>query len=158
MVNKMKLKLIACSLAITALAGCASMHDGTTQNVDIETNAPAKYTITNEDGEVVAKGVAPTVVNLRRGDAPYIVKMKRSDTSPESTATINDNGNGWTWGNILFGGIIGTIVDYSDGAAWDLDKTVNITTAPDPKDTVDPLTAGPKMPITINNTVNNKQG
>lgn len=86
--------------------------------------------------------------------------LKRSDTSPEAKGTINDNGNGWAWGNLLFGGIIGTIIDYSDGAAWDLDKVVNIPTVAGPKDTVDPLTAPPMatVPVTINNTVNNKQG
>ena len=145
---------ITCGVSLS-LSACCTMRDGTTQNVDIETNAPAKYKIVNESGDVVSEGVAPTVVNLKRGDAPYTVTLKRSDTSPEAKGTINDNGNGWAWGNLLFGGIIGTIVDYSDGAAWDLDKTVNIPTVADPKDTPDPLTQHitvPTAPITINNT------
>ncbi|VYU59959.1 hypothetical protein [Metakosakonia massiliensis] len=157
----MKFKTAGVLLISSALlSGCCTMHDGTTQNVDIETNAPAKYKIVNDDGDVVAEGVAPTVVSLKRGDAPYIVTLKRSDTSPEAKGTINDNANGWAWGNILFGGIIGTIIDYSDGAAWDLDKTVNIPTIASNKDTVDPLTAKPapvQSSIVINNTQNNSK-
>lgn len=149
----MKLKAVTLALSVLSLSACCTMHDGTTQTVNIETNAPAKYKITNEDGDIVSEGVAPTVVNLKRGDAPYRIVLKRSDTSPEASNTINDNPNGWLWGNILLGGIIGTIVDYSDGAAWDLDKVVNIPTLASPKDTIDPLTATPAttVPITINN-------
>lgn len=156
----MKVKSLAVAVTVLSLSACCTMKDGTTQSVNIETNAPAKYKITNEDGDVVGEGVAPTVVSLKRGDAPYTVTLKRSDTSPEAKGTINDNGNGWAWGNLLFGGIIGTIIDYSDGAVWDLDKVVNIPTVASPKDTVDPLTAPPMatVPVTINNTVNNKQG
>lgn len=137
------------------------MVDGKTQPVQIKTNAPALYTVKNSDGVEVANGVAPATVNLKRGDAPYTVTVKRTEKSMPITGTINDNINGWEWGNILCGVIICTGVDIATGAAWDLDTAVTVNTPdegqaniPAPLQTVHAAGAG----VTINNTVNNKQG
>lgn len=162
----MKIKSLCVALsaivAAASLSGCALMVDGKTQPVAIKTNAPAMYTIKNGDGEIVSTGVAPTTVNLKRGDAPYSVTLQRTDSAPVASGSITDNLNGWLWGDIVCGVIVCGGVDLFSGAAWDLDTAVTVNTQPDPNNpngnanntmhVVQPTQA----PITINNTVNNK--
>ena len=46
-------------------------------------------------------------------------------------ATVDTRMNGWYFGNILFGGLIGLfIVDPATGAMWRLPKTAHIDLAP----------------------------
>ncbi|MEG8865921.1 hypothetical protein U4T10_22355 [Klebsiella pneumoniae] len=162
----MKTKSICVALsaivAAMSLSGSALIVDGKTQPVAIKTNAPAMYTIRNGDGEVVSTGVAPTTVNLKRGDAPYSVTLQRTDSAPITSGTVTDNLNGWLWGDIACGLIVCGGVDLITGAAWDLDTAVTVNTQPDPthpdanaSNTMH-VVAPTQAPITINNTVNNK--
>lgn len=160
----MKIKFMASLVGATVLAsslsGCCLTVDGKTQPVAIKTNAPALYTIRNSEGQEVADGVAPATVNLKRGDAPYTVSLRRTATSTPITSTINDNLNGWLWGDVLCGVIICGGVDLATGSAWDLDTSVTLNT-PDATMKIDsPLNTlnTDKAPVTINNTINNKNG
>ncbi|WP_334650237.1 hypothetical protein [Klebsiella pneumoniae] len=162
LVMKIKSLCVALSAIVAAasLSGCATIMDGKSQKVQIKTNAPAMYTIRNDDGEIVSNGVAPTTVTLRRGDGPYNVSLQRTDSAPVASGTITDNLNGWLWGNLITP--LGVILDFVQGSAWDLDTAVTVNTQPDPNNpngnaqntmhVVQPTQA----PITINNTVNNK--
>jgi len=120
------------------------------------------YTIKNDDGEQVAQGVAPATVTLKRGDAPYVVTLQRTDASQPTTGTINDNLNGWLWGNLITP--LGLILDFAQGSAWDLDKDITINTMADVNNpnanalNTPHVATNTANPIVINNTVNNKQG
>lgn len=159
----MKIKAVAMAMSIVvgavSLSGCCLVVDGKTQPVAIKNNVPALYSIRNADGQEVADGVAPATVNLKRGDAPYTISLRRTADSTPATSTINDNLNGWLWGDLFCGLIICGGVDLATGSAWDLDKEVTVTTTGagvvvnSPLQTIQPKGAG----VTINNTVNNKQ-
>lgn len=116
-----------------SLSACCTLHDGTRQSVKINTNAPAKYTIRNEDGYIVSEGIAPAVVVLKRGDAPYKVTLKRTDSSPEAMGVIGESHNGWVWGNVFTLSLIGVGIDYATGAAWNLDDAVTVNTQEETK-------------------------
>lgn len=163
----MKLKTISAALAAvvmaSSLSACCLTVDGKTQPVAIKTNAPALYSVKNADGAEVANGVAPATVNLKRGDAPYTVTLKRTQNDLPATGTITDNLNGWLWGDVLCGIIICGGVDLATGSAWDLDKSVTVNTvansnAMQPDNPLNTVHATGSQPVTINNTVNNKQG
>ncbi|MCL5521605.1 hypothetical protein M5Y73_25855 [Citrobacter cronae] len=155
-------KVVAALLVTSSLSACCTVMDGKSQKVQIKTNAPAMYTIKNDDGEQVAQGVAPATVTLKRGDAPYVVTMQRTDASQPTTGTINDNLNGWLWGNLITP--LGLILDFAQGSAWDLDKDITINTMADVNNpnanalNTPHVAANTANPIVINNTVNNKQG
>ncbi|MCU6675529.1 hypothetical protein [Leclercia adecarboxylata] len=151
--------LLAAALSASCLSGCALIVDGKTQPVAIKTNAPALYEVKNADGVVVSQGTAPTTVNLRRGDAPYTVTLRRSNESMPNTGTINDNLNGWLWGDVACGIIICGGVDLATGAAWDLDNEIKVDTVSNGHDSSGaqfqvPVLSTP-TPITINNVQNN---
>lgn len=159
MKTKALASLLMASFAASSLSGCALMVDGKTQPVAIKTNAPALYEVKNVEGVTVSQGTAPTTVNLRRDGAPYTVTLRRSYESMPNTGTINDNLNGWLWGDVLCGVIICGGVDLATGAAWDLDKEIKVDTVSNGHDgsgtqfQVMPSTSS--TPITINNTQTN---
>lgn len=106
------------------LSGCASIIHGTTQTIDF-TSQPSGATITI-DGKNYGK--TPKSIPLRRkgrekgdksGKNTYQVKIALDGYHPYEIK-IKREVDGWFWGNILLGGIIGIIVDASNGSMYKL--------------------------------------
>jgi len=116
-------------LCVLTFAGCASIVSKSDWPVTFN-SAPEGATIkvTDANGAVVFKGTTPTTVTLQADNgffskARYIVESEQNGKT--STMTINAQVNGWYFGNLLFGGIIGMlIVDPATGAMWRLNKNV----------------------------------
>ncbi|WP_449432319.1 hypothetical protein [Pseudomonas putida] len=112
--------------ALAILGGCASIVSESTYPVAItSTPSGASYQITNEDGAVVRSGVTPDNVMLKAGsgyfDGETYKVTYQKDGYTGNTAVLNSGVDGWYWGNILFGGIIGMlIVDPISGAMFTL--------------------------------------
>ena len=120
----MKTKLIASSLVILMMSSCASIIHGPTQTVDFSSQ-PSGATITIDGKEY---GNTPQAIELRRkgrekGDKSkkqmYDVKVALDGYYPYELK-IKREMDGWFLGNILFGGLIGIIVDASNGAMYKL--------------------------------------
>ncbi|WNW13526.1 hypothetical protein RRX38_20970 [Pseudomonas sp. DTU_2021_1001937_2_SI_NGA_ILE_001] len=112
--------------ALVGLGGCASIVSESRTPVSINSYpAGAAYQITNEDGALIHSGVTPDQVTLKAGAGyfdgeTYKVTFKK-DGYTENSSVINTSMNGWYWGNILFGGLIGMlIVDPLTGAMYKL--------------------------------------
>jgi hypothetical protein len=107
-------KAIVVALAATIVVGtssCASIVSGTKQSVTVTSDPPgAEISI---DGK--AAGKTPLAVDLRRKE-DHVIKGFKEGVG-EATVTTTSTSNGWIWGNLLFGGIIGIIIDVSNGAA-----------------------------------------
>ncbi|MGB4520445.1 MAG: PEGA domain-containing protein, partial [Candidatus Omnitrophota bacterium] len=67
------------------------------------------------------KGKTPIVVNLSRKDN-HFVKIEMTGYLPYET-TFTRSTSGWIWGNLVFGGVIGLIVDSMTGAVYKLTPT-----------------------------------
>jgi PEGA domain-containing protein len=100
-------------LALGAVA-CASIIHGTGQKLNIA-SVPAGATVSVDD-EVV--GVTPVVAKLRRND-PHTIVVKLEGYQPFQIKTTRHM-DGWVLGNLVFGGPLGLIIDFSDGAAYKL--------------------------------------
>ncbi len=98
-------------------AGCASIMSGTKQKIAVNSE-PSGADIKIEPGDLTAK--TPTVLTLKRKDGPYRLTISMPGYEPYEVY-IKASTNGWIWGNILIGGIIGVAIDYSTGAAVRLD-------------------------------------
>jgi hypothetical protein len=48
----------------------------------------------------------------------------------DGTLTSSKHISPWVWGNIVFGGIIGLVIDFASGGVNTHDREVNITLAP----------------------------
>src|SRR4051794_20989954 len=106
------------------LASCASIVSKSTYPVHIRTNpAGATVSITDKKGKEVYRGQSPTEVQLKSGagffsKAEYQVKLS-SPSFADKVVPVNYKLNGWYFGNLLFGGVVGMlIIDPATGAMW----------------------------------------
>jgi hypothetical protein len=105
------------------LAGCASIISGTSQDVKISSSPAAaniKVERSSKTGmETVWQGQTPANVSLKRKYA-YLLSVSLDGYQPIEMP-LESSTNGWVWGNLLFGGLIGLVIDYSNGAAKKLE-------------------------------------
>ena len=122
------LKLTAFALLTSILfSSCATIFGRTSYPVSISTNPPeATVTITNKKNKEVYRGATPATVELKSRSgyfsrAEYHVKIS-SPGYEEQIIPVNYKLNGWYFGNLLHGGLIGMlIIDPATGAMWKLD-------------------------------------
>ncbi len=125
------IKKISIVASVTLLAGCASIISGSSYPVTVDSSpSQASFTITNEAGVKIHNGITPSTVTLKSG-AGYFDGEKYSvqyskDGYLGSHAVIDSSINGWYWGNLCFGGLLGfLVIDPSTGAMYDLPKSVS---------------------------------
>jgi hypothetical protein len=119
----------AIALASLLLAtGCASIVSKTSREVDLRSDPTGvRVAVIDETGKPVFDGKTPTVVKLKTGK-PYFGKKSYTITFSQDgyhqhTATIQSTLNGWYFGNLGFGGLIGfLVVDPLTGAMWRFDE------------------------------------
>ena len=116
--------LAICSVWL--LSGCASIFSGTTEKLTFNSVPDgATIAVANRAGASVHSGPAPATVVLKRGSAYFKSEAYMVTVSMPGykTQTINITGsmNGWYWGNLVLGGLIGmVIVDPLTGAMYNL--------------------------------------
>lgn len=107
-------------------SGCASIVDGGAKTVRINSNPiGAKLSIYDKQGKAVTVQTTPASISLKRNSGFFSgEKYKLIFEAPgyyPSEAYIQSTVNGWYFGNIVFGGVIGLlIVDPATGAMWTL--------------------------------------
>ncbi|WP_330114102.1 hypothetical protein SA496_15655 [Pseudomonas sp. JS3066] len=131
----MRATLLAASIALMT-TGCASIFSEDTYPVHV-TSSPAGATIEirDEDDNVVYNGTTPAVVKLSSSAGyfdgeQYTVKYSKPGYSDE--VFVVDSGiEGWYWGNLLVGGLLGMlIIDPATGAMYDLPTKAGATMKP----------------------------
>jgi len=123
----MKLKgLIAITVLCSFLTGCCSIVGQSIFPVTINSNpAAANITITDEHGIQMYNGTTPTTLTLRAGESyfhakEYTIKFSKPGYGDQITILKADL-DGWYFGNILFGGLIGALIlDPITGKMWKL--------------------------------------
>ena len=94
------------------LTGCATIISGTTQDIEFS-SVPTGANVKLNDG---AQTVTPGKLTLKRKENYTALFTK--DGYPERQAEVKRDrmGNWWVLGNILFGGLIGIVIDIVSGA------------------------------------------
>jgi len=121
------LLVMASSLTFT---GCASITKDSNQPIRVETYnkqdqmvEDVKCTAKNERGEWSTKTPGSLVVH--RSGQNLEVKCQK-DNAESGFAVLVSRANGGMWGNILFGGGIGAIVDHNKGTAYSYPDWVKV--------------------------------
>ncbi len=129
--NCMKFFLVF--FVVFQLSGCASIVSKSDYPVSFNsTPNEAIITVTDLEGKELYKGTTPTQVTLKSGNgffkgAKYNVKLEKEGCEPQ-TMVLEKRLDGWYWGNILFGGLVGIlIVDPATGAMWKLPEEMKAT-------------------------------
>jgi len=133
----MKTQILSLLIVPLIFTGCASILDGGNKSVHLNSNpAGAKVTISNDDGKVVFVQTTPAIVNLARSSGyfrgeDYRLIFEAPGYSPYETR-ITSQIDGWYFGNVLFGGLIGMlIVDPLTGDMYTLSpREINCSLAP----------------------------
>ena len=105
------LRLGAAVLAASSLSGCATVMHGTSQPVSFQTVPPGA------DAELISgpKCKTPCQYSLKRGkDTRVTITMEGYEPA---TVNIQSRTGGASLGNVLAGGLIGGIVDGTNGAS-----------------------------------------
>jgi hypothetical protein len=111
--KKSFIKILSATLIIFII-GCATIMHGSTQEIGISSSPTgASIIIDNE-----LRGNTPLVVNLSRKEN-HIIRIEMADYEPFEITTTKSVSS-WIWGNIVFGGLIGLIVDASTGGLYKL--------------------------------------
>lgn len=111
----MRKTIISSSLVLTLLlSSCATIISGSKQNVKFSSD-PSTATIFIDEVEV---GKTPFEIKLERKSEHRVMIKLEGYQNYETKLTKKFNG--WYLGNIIFGGLIGLIIDPITGAMYDL--------------------------------------
>lgn len=134
----MKLTAFAALAALgVAVSGCATIIDGTTQSVSVNTTPEegASCTLVNSQGTWYLTSPGSTTVHKTKTDLD-VTCTKRGFGSGHVVAVSHFTGK--TAGNIIAGGLIGVGVDAASGANYHYDQVIDV-----PLGTRDSATAYP---------------
>ena len=110
----MKLRTIITTVYLSSAAACATIMQGSQQPVALS-STPAGASISVDGKEM---GTTPATVRLSRKDS-HVVSLALDGYLPYQM-TLEKKTSGWVWGNIVFGGVVGVVVDASTGAMYRL--------------------------------------
>ncbi len=123
----MKRILVCClTLSVLYLNGCASIVSSSSRNVTIATEPDqAQVEIVNakDNNTSILKANTPHTMNMDASagffqPAEFKIKLSKDGYLPMEKQ-LKANINGWYFGNIVFGGLVGIlIVDPATGAMW----------------------------------------
>jgi hypothetical protein len=124
-----KIALSALALTIT-LSGCASITGTTGQSISIMTKEQNGKEVSGVACDLSNKRgtwflTTPGSVAIHRSNDDLQVTCKKDGLEPGRVAVVSDT-KGSMFGNILFGGGIGAIVDHSNGSAYEYPNLVQV--------------------------------
>jgi len=122
---------MGCWLGLAAAtSGCASIVEGTDQSVTVQTTPSGASCELKRDGNVIGVvNPTPGTVTVDKSKDDIAVICKKEGYQDASGAFSSDF-QGMTFGNILFGGLIGVAVDASSGAMHEYPASVTVAMAP----------------------------
>jgi uncharacterized protein YceK len=112
--KRIKLAGLYTIATILICSGCATIINGTTQKVGVS-SSPTGATVTIADKTM---GETPLFAELSRKEN-HVVAIELAGYQ-KAELTLTRGTSGWVWGNIVFGGLIGLIVDASAGGMYTL--------------------------------------
>ncbi len=116
----------AIMMALMTLSGCASIISGTTQEVKIDTpGAPGAKCELSSEGIGTIGITTPSELKLKRRKQDLSVNCQKM-CYQTATANVKSGTAPWTWGNIIFGGLIGWGIDAGTGAWNQYDAPISV--------------------------------
>lgn len=116
------MKRAALLLSALALGGCASIVNDSTHGVRVETKTASGETVTgaecslvNDYGTTTMKSGATQAV--RRSSKDLDITCTQAGQPPASGRAIS-RANAGLAGNIIFGGVVGAVIDHNKGTAY----------------------------------------
>lgn len=98
------------------LCGCATLFNGTTNTLKVESPTPAvAVSISNANKATVANVTTPSEVKLHPAEGPFMLIFKDA-AGHQQDYEVQRGLSGWLFGNVLLGGLIGLGIDLGTGS------------------------------------------
>lgn len=128
------IRSLAMLFLLGQLVGCATIVGDTTQPITLITTCegstqvvPAQCTLSNGPYSQIVE--TPGVVEVRRGmdDLRLDCRYQASGISGEGSAVLKSGENWNSFGNLIFGGLVGVAVDMASGAGFEYPKSLTLS-------------------------------
>lgn len=124
-----ELTVVAGMISLAALSGCASIASDNDTTTYIQTVPElARCDLKGDDFERVV--VTPGAISLPSKAAPVSVTCTADSYKP-GVATLDTSVDGWIFGNIILGGVIGAVIDAGRGAGMRYPEEIEIILEPE---------------------------
>lgn len=121
---------LAAAIIASALTGCSSIIEGTSQQILVNTNPGGADCALEREGQVIAR-VLQTPGGATIKKTKYDITVRCTKAGFQEGTYLNHSGAaGATFGNIVAGGGIGWAIDSASGADNKYDGVVNMTLVP----------------------------
>ncbi len=123
--NKTKFAALAALVCAFGLSGCATIIDGTTQPVSVNTTPQdgAKCTLTNSQGTWYVTSPGSTTVHKTKND---LMVTCAKDGFAGGQVLAKSHFGGATAGNVIAGGVIGIGIDAASGANFYYNSPITV--------------------------------
>ena len=124
------MKKLMTVIALLSLVGCASITGTTNQNVSVQTKDSGGTALVGASCELGNKKgkwfvTTPGSVGISRSNDDIQVSCTKDGYLPGKQGVVSDT-KGMMFGNIIFGGGIGAIIDHNSGAAYEYPSVIQI--------------------------------
>ncbi|MEO0003710.1 MAG: hypothetical protein RLZZ22_1402 [Pseudomonadota bacterium] len=117
----MKLSFLALSVLMVATTGCSTITQESSQSLALTSSyqgqpVDTECKLSNDKGQWTSK--APANVMVRKSNEDLDVTCKKEGV-PDGLLKAVSRAAGSMWGNIIFGGGVGAIIDHNKGTGYD---------------------------------------
>ncbi len=124
--------LLFSAFALAALGGCGTIVNGGSQMIAVNTvPAGAACDVTRTGEHLGWISNTPGTIDVTRSRKPLTIRCEKPGFQPIE-GTVGSIASGAILGNLVFGYLVGMIVDFSTGANYDYHETVFIRFEPPP--------------------------
>jgi len=139
-------KLLLNTVVAVCLAGCATIVEGTSQNIAVATSPPGSYCAFHRDGKTIATlSQTPGEVTVNKTKDDILLTCAAPGYEPASQYLHSGISMG-VYGNIIAGGLTGWGIDSAMGADNEYPTTISLNMQPLPQGEDAPQ--GPPSPCT----------
>lgn len=118
-------------IACAALAGCASIVEGTDQTITVSSNPSGALCVLERGwGQIGVVNLTPGMVHVEKSSDEITVRCSK-DGYHDGVGVLVSEFEGMTAGNIIFGGIVGLAVDAGSGAMYYYPPSIVVTLQPE---------------------------
>jgi hypothetical protein len=106
--------------------GCATLFVGDKQSLTFDSEPAGAQIIMNG----TPMGVTPATITILKRDYKDATVIFKKEGYTDQQATLHTKTTGWFWGNIIFGGLLGSTTDSSTGSMLEYDPAKFFVTMP----------------------------
>jgi hypothetical protein len=115
---------------LVALSGCASIIEGSTQEITVNTTpAGAKCAMMRNGQHIAEVASSPGSAVIKKTGADVTISCTKPGYQ-EASVVDNSDVAAATFGNIIAGGLVGVVIDAADGSIHKYDPAVSVTLEP----------------------------